>query len=251
MDAGAPYAGHARRFRETLAAYRARGLRCFASSSFQTHSVPMLHLLRACAPEVPVYFLDTGFHFAETLAYRDRVADWLGIAVRTVRSPITKLQQRDGAGQFWFATDPDYCCYLNKTLPLEPVLAEHDVWITGVRRDQSDVRRALAPEEPGPSGTIRCHPMLDWDRRLVWRYVADHDIPRHPLDALGYDSVGCEPCTRRALPGDERSGRWAGLRKTECGLHTELAAPHRGQAWGPGAGRDPAAVERDAAGPAP
>jgi phosphoadenosine phosphosulfate reductase len=222
MRAPASYDGQVTFFRDRVQGYRARGLRVFASSSFQTHSIPMLHVLRSAAPEVPVYFLDTGFHFAETLAYRDRIAAWLGIEVRNVRSPITKLQQRDTVGQFWFATDPDYCCYLNKTLPLEPVLAEFDVWISGVRRDQSGSRAAFDHEAPGPFGVTRFHPMLDWDRRMVWEYVRDFDIPRHPLEERGYDSVGCEPCTRLTLPGDERSGRWFGLQKTECGLHTEL-----------------------------
>ncbi len=218
----AAYAAQVELFRAKVDAYRARGLKVFASSSFQTHSIPMLHLVSRFAPEVPVYFLDTGFHFAETLAYRDQVVRALGLRLVIVRSPVPKLQQRDPAGQFWFATDPDYCCYLNKTLPLEPVLAEFDVWMSGVRRDQGATREAFAHEAPGPFKTIRFHPMLDWDRRLVWQYVADFDIPRHPLEAQGYGSVGCEPCTRPALPGDDRSGRWFGLAKTECGLHTEL-----------------------------
>lgn len=222
MESAVAYDRQVAFFREKVDEYRGRGLRLFASSSFQTHSIPMLHVLRRIAPEVPVYFLDTGFHFAETLAYRDRIATWLGIRVHNVRSPITKIQQRDAQGQFWFATDPDYCCYLNKTLPLEPVLAEFDVWISGVRRDQSDTRQAFAHEAPGPFDTIRFHPMLDWDKQMIWQYVLDFDIPRHPLEERGYDSVGCEPCTRLALPGDDRSGRWFGLRKTECGLHTEL-----------------------------
>jgi phosphoadenosine phosphosulfate reductase len=194
----------------------------FASSSFQTRSIPMIHALARMAPEVPVYFLDTGFHFPETLAYRDRMAQWLGIRVVSVRSPIAKFQQRDAAGQFWFATDPDYCCYLNKTLPLEPVLAEFDVWISGVRRDQNENRSAFAHEAQGPLGCLRFHPMLDWDGPMVSAYLRDFAVPPHPLDERGYASIGCEPCTRRVESGDERDGRWFGLRKTECGLHTDL-----------------------------
>ena len=224
MEPEASYARQVAFFREKVDDYRQRGLRCFASSSFQTHSVPMLHALQRIAPEVPIYFLDTGFHFAETLAYRDRIAAWLGVQVHSLRSPITKLQQRDALGQFWFTSDPDYCCYLNKTLPLEPKVAGFDVWISGVRRDQSATRRAFAHEAPGPAGTLRFHPMLDWNKRMVWQYVRDFGIPRHPLESQGYDSVGCEPCTRVSLTGDDRGGRWFGLKKTECGLHTELVA---------------------------
>ena len=212
-------------FRHQVDEYLGRGLRLFASSSFQTQSLPLLHQIARVDPSIPVYFLDTGYHFPETLAYRRLVANRLGLNVIDVRSPVSKSGQLDPGGRLLFASDPDHCCYLNKTLPMEGVLREHDVWISGLRRDQSSHRKTLSPEEKGPHGTLRYHPMLEWTSTMVRDYVNEHDLPRHPLDEKGYTSVGCEPCTIRMTPGNgegERNGRWNGLHKTECGLHTEL-----------------------------
>jgi len=210
---------------QRLRHYRERGLRVFATSSFQTQSAPLLHMLSRIDRAIPVYMLNTGFLFAETLSYRDALAERLGLEVRSLTSPVPKSQQRDAEGRLMFTSDPDYCCHLNKVLPLEPVLEEHDVWINGVRADQSDARRQFAVEERTPQGTLRFHPLLDWDARRVEAYIREHDLPRHPLDAEGYTSIGCQPCTRKMNPEvetDPRLARWFGLNKTECGLHTEL-----------------------------
>lgn len=219
------------RMRSTLDNYRERGLKWCTSSSFQTHSIPLLHLLRRFAPDTPVFFLDTGFHFPETLVFRDRMAAELGLDVRDLRSPVGKMGQRDADGRFLFASDPDQCCYLNKTAPMAAVLPGYDIWIAGLRRDQNAHRAGLATEAPGPHGTLRYHPMLDWDSRMIWRYRERHGLPEHPLEAQGFFSVGCEPCTQRfnlesqaEAEKSGRGGRWAGLRKTECGLHTEAGS---------------------------
>ncbi len=122
-----------------------------------------------------------------------------------------------------FASDPDYCCYLNKVAPLEPILAEHDVWINGVRADQGEVRKNFQIEEKSKFGVIRFHPMLDWTGKIIYQYLSEHQLPRHPLEDKGYLSIGCEPCTRKLdFETDSRGGRWYGLKKTECGLNTEL-----------------------------
>jgi phosphoadenosine phosphosulfate reductase len=219
------------RFQQGLERYRRAGKSLFASSSFQTHSLPLLHLLSRFSPETPVYFLDTGFHFPETLAFRETIARQMGLDVRDLRSPVSKLGQRDASGQLLFASDPDHCCYLNKTLPMESVLLQYDVWISGLRRDQNNHRKALSEEAPGPHQTLRWHAMLEWDAPLIWAYRQHYQLPEHPLEAQGYLSVGCEPCTERYLDslglaeGEGRSGRWAGLKKTECGLHTDLILP--------------------------
>lgn len=212
-------------FAERLAAYRNEGLKVFASSSFQTHSIPMLHLISELDANIPVVFLQTGFHFPETLAYRDEIGALLGLEIINVESAIPKLAQRDAAGRFHFASDPSYCCYLNKTKPMEPILGEYDIWITGVRRDQSATRKNFQLEAPGPFSTTRFHPMLDWDNRLIHHYRKQYNLPAHPLEAKGYLSIGCAPCTQKFNLGDpnDRGGRWAGLKKTECGLHTDLA----------------------------
>lgn len=212
-------------FRDRILSYGERGLRVFASSSFQTHSVPLLHQISRIDRSIPVFFLDTGYHFPATITFRRLVADRFGLTVIDLRSPVSKSDQLDPGGRLFFASDPDHCCYLNKTLPMEAVLREHDVWISGLRRDQNAHRNTLSVEEKGPHGTQRFHPMLDWNNGMIEDYIERHDLPRHPLEELGYPSVGCEPCTRKHsahLRGDERQGRWNGLKKTECGLHTEL-----------------------------
>lgn len=211
--------------REDLEGYKARGLKIFASSSLQTNSLPLLHIISRVAPETPVYFLNTGYHFPETLAFRQQVKELLGLNITDLFSAVPKYQQRDDAGRLLFTSDPDYCCYLNKIQPLEPILASHDVWISGVRGDQSKVRAQLKREEKAPNGVLRYHPMLGWTSKMVYDYIREHKLPKHPLEGEGYVSIGCEPCTRKidvdALL-DDRNGRWFGLNKTECGLHTQL-----------------------------
>jgi len=208
-----------------LAAFREAGRRMFATSSFQTNSVVLLHLLGEHAPEVPVYFLDTGYHFPETHRFRQQLAERFGLTVHVLSSPVSRTHQLDGAGRLLFTSDPDRCCHLNKVLPLEPVIATHDLWINGIRASQSAHRATLERTSTGRHGIERYHPILEWDARIVWTYLQEHDLPAHPLDDEGYASIGCVPCTRKILddPGiggvDDRGGRWAGLNKTECGLH--------------------------------
>lgn len=204
-----------------VSAHLAAGRRVVASSSFQTHSIPLLHILSQ-HPGVEVVFLDTGFHFPETLTFRDTVSARFGLDVTTVRSSVPKLAQRSADGNFLFTSNPDACCQLNKTDVIEPLLAAADVWVSGVRRDQNANRAMFEREMPGANGTIRYHPMLDWTSRLIHHYARLHDLPEHPLGAEGYSSIGCVPCTRPADLGDDRGGRWAGSTKTECGLHLDL-----------------------------
>jgi phosphoadenosine phosphosulfate reductase len=203
-------------------AYKHQNLRLFSTSSFQSNSVLLLHLLSRFAREVPVYFLNTGFHFPETLIFRRELAQSLGLRIIDLRSPISRLQQRDPTGHLLYASDPDHCCHLNKVLPLDPILASHDVWVNGVRASQSSTRSAMQEEERGRNGILRYHPILRWHSRQVYQYLQAHALPGHPLEEAGYLSVGCSPCTRKPdFEGDldDRSGRWSGMNKTECGLH--------------------------------
>jgi phosphoadenosine phosphosulfate reductase len=212
-------------FEGKIREYQSKGLKIFSSSSFQTHSLPMIHILSKIAPEIPVYFLDTGFHFPETLEFKDDIAEKFGIKVVEVSSPISKIMQRDANNIMLFASDPNRCCYFNKTLPMEPVLAQFDVWVSGVRKDQNENRSSFDYEAKGKNGSLRFHPMLDWTNQLIWQYIKEYNLPRHPLEEKGYMSIGCEPCTKSIemmLAEDERGGRWFGLNKTECGLHTDL-----------------------------
>lgn len=203
--------------------YKAAEKLMFTTSSFQTHSLVMLHIISRIDNSIPVYFINTGYLFPETVAFRDTVAAEFGLKVVDLKPPTTKIMQRDAAGKLLFASDPDYCCYLNKTQPMETVLASHDVWINGIRADQSAVRKAMNVEEKAPFDSIRFHPMLDWTNREIYKYIKEYNLPRHPLEAKGYTSIGCEPCTRKLDPEMmEREARWFGLNKVECGLHTDL-----------------------------
>jgi len=209
---------------ERIGAYRRAGKRLFATTSFQSHSVPLLHMLSLIDRTIPVYYADTGYLFPATLTFRDHLRGLLGLQFIGLRPAVPKSQQRDANGALMFTWDPDRCCDLNKVRPLEPILASHDVWINGVRADQSEVRKAMQVEQPAAFGCLRYHPMLDWTARMVHHHIKVHALPPHPLEAEGYLSIGCEPCTRKLMHGyDERTSRWYGLKKTECGLHTDLA----------------------------
>ena len=195
----------------------------FTSSSFQSHSLVMLHIISRVDNSIPVYFINTGYHFPETIQFRDYITDSFKLNTFDLKPEVPKHMQLDAHGRLLFASDPDHCCYLNKTQPMDGVLRSFDVWINGVRADQSAVRAAMKVEQPAPYKTIRFHPMLDWNAKMIWQYQKEFNLPKHPLEEKGYVSIGCEPCTRRLDPGmQEREARWYGLKKVECGLHTEL-----------------------------
>lgn len=209
--------------KQKLESYKAEGKTLFSTSSFQTHSLVMLHILSRIDNTIPIYFLNTGYHFPETVAFKDEVAERFGINVVETKSTMPRYMQKDPAGRLLFTSDPDHCCYINKTAPTGELLKTYDVWINGVRGDQSATRKAMNVEQDAPHDTIRFHPMLDWNMKKIFAYIREHDLPRHPLDAKGYLSIGCEPCTRRLDPEmQEREARWFGLNKVECGLHTDL-----------------------------
>lgn len=207
---------------ETLHDLHREGKSLFLTSSFQTHSIPLIHIVSRAKLGIPVYCLNTGFLFPETLAFKDQLVGLFNIEIKSTFSEIPKIQQRDAQGNFLFTSDPDYCCHINKVKPTENLLKTHDIWINGVRADQNANRKNMKTFQPAGHGAMRFHPMLDWSGKDVFAYIREHNLPRHPLDDAGYSSIGCEPCTRKALPDDPREARWFGLNKTECGLHTEL-----------------------------
>lgn len=203
--------------------YKEEGKKLFTTSSFQSHSLVMLHMISRIDPSVPVYFINTGYHFPETITFRDQITELFGLNMINLPSNIPRYMQTDGDGKLLFTSDPDYCCFLNKTQPMEAILMSHDVWINGVRADQSAVRKAMKVEQPAPFNTVRFHPMLDWNAKMIYQYQKEFNLPKHPLDEKGYLSIGCEPCTRKFDPEmQEREARWFGLNKVECGLHTDL-----------------------------
>jgi len=172
---------------------------------------------------IPIVFINTGYHFPETILFRDQITDKLKLNVFDLRSEIPRINQKGKDGRLLFVSDPDYCCYINKTQPVEKWLMSHDIWINGVRADQSVERQAMSPQQKAPHNVLRFHPLLDWNSKMIHDYRIHHGLPEHPLDSQGYMSIGCEPCTRRINPDMmEREARWYGLNKVECGLHSEL-----------------------------
>jgi len=158
------------------------------------------------------------------VAFAEEVSKQLGLTLLRLNPLMPKHHQRDESGNLLFTSDPDYCCFLNKTQPMEQVLYKYDIWVNGVRAQQSQVRQAMKVEQAAPHGVLRFHPMLDWTIQEVYAYLREYQLPRHPLDAQGYASIGCEPCTKKPDPGlQEREARWYGMKKTECGLNTDLA----------------------------
>jgi phosphoadenosine phosphosulfate reductase len=187
------------------------------TSSFQADCVVLLHMLREIAPAIPVLFLDTVHHFAETYEYRDAMVDrW--------RLNIVNLRAVEPSPGLW-QTDTHACCARHKVGPLFAALERHDVWFTALRRDQSPSRAALAEVEPFalPTGKIlrKVSPLAAWSTTDVEQYARAHAIPLLPLYETGYTSIGCEPCTSRPVdPANPRSGRWQG-QKLECGIHVQ------------------------------
>ena len=202
--------------------YVYEGKKLFVTSSFQTHSIPLLHIISRIDNSIPVMFLNTGFLFPETIEFKNKIADSLGLDVIDVKPSVPKSQQRNSKGNFYFTSNTNRCCHFNKVQPMDSIMIEYDVWINGVRGDQNANRAAMNIEQSAPFDCLRFHPMLDWSSKMIYEYRIKHDLPPHPLEALGYFSIGCQPCTRKWDINDERGARWYGQNKTECGLHTNL-----------------------------
>ncbi|MBB4284807.1 phosphoadenylyl-sulfate reductase [Roseospira goensis] len=188
-------------------------------SSFGTESAVLLHLVAEVDPATPVLFLETGKLFGETLRYRDRLVERLGLRdVRSLRPDPAALAQADPDGELWART-PDACCHLRKVEPLERGLGGFAAWINGRKRHHGGDRSTL-PMAETVDGRVKLNPLAGWSRADIDRHFAAHDLPRHPLQADGFASIGCWPCSDRVAAGeDPRAGRWRGRAKTECGIH--------------------------------
>ena len=193
--------------------------RVAAVSSFGAESAVLLDLVAAIDKDVPVIFVNTQKIFGETLAYRDALAEQLGFTdLREMRPDPRLLAARDATSLRW-SYDPDGCCDLRKVEPLRRALAPFDAWISGRKGFQGKARSAL-PRFEIDEGRLKINPLADWDKTALDAHFAARKLPRHPLEAQGYPSVGCVPCTSQVQPGeDPRAGRWRGWDKTECGIH--------------------------------
>ncbi|MEW6059240.1 MAG: phosphoadenylyl-sulfate reductase [Actinomycetota bacterium] len=198
------------------------------ASAFQAEGTCVIHMASLIHPGVPILFLETGFHFAETLAFKEQLTEELGLNVVALVGEHTVEAQAAEYGPRLYERDPTLCCEINKVRPMFEALRGLDAWITAFRRDSSPTR-AHAPIvdeyelEPGRS-IVKVNPVVNWTRQDTWAYLEANDLPHNPLYELGYASIGCAPCTRARFPGEpERAGRWAGLSKWECGIQTREA----------------------------
>jgi len=197
--------------------------------SFQAEDVLLAKLAIELNAEIPILFLDTGYHFRETYAYRDRIAsEWRLNLINLL--PEKTVAEQEAEHGLLYQSAPDQCCRLRKVEPLFKAVAAYRVWITGLRREQAKSRTALEEAAPftlpGGKQVLKLAPLAAWTTRDVWYACEELSIPLLPLYERGYSSIGCEPCTTLPLdPNDARSGRWGG-RKVECGIHIE-AAPAR------------------------
>ncbi len=196
--------------------------------SFQHEGVVLAHMLQSIAPATPIVFINTGYHFPETLAYRDLLVGRYGFNLVEVGPAVSKDEVERAHGPELFRHDPDRCCEINKVEPLRRALKDVRAWINGRRRDQASTRNTLPVLEELRNGIVKINPLLKWRAKDTFEYMQHHDIPLNPLFEQGYTSIGCAPCTRPVLAGeDERAGRWAGRNKIECGIHTAFNDPGR------------------------
>jgi phosphoadenosine phosphosulfate reductase len=195
-------------------------------SSFGAESAVLLHMIAQINPATPVIFLDTLKMFPETLAYRDQLIDRFGLTgVRNIQPDPAALEKKDGTGLRW-SYDPDGCCEIRKVIPLEKAMAGFDASITGRKGFQSSTRAGLPRFEIDENGRMKVNPLASWTKAELDAYFETHDLPRHPLEAQGYLSIGCAPCTSIVKPGeDPRAGRWRGWEKVECGIHEVAEKP--------------------------
>lgn len=201
------------------------GDRLLFTSSFGAGSGVLLHLWSRVAPHLPVVCIDTGFLFDETIEYRDRMVRDLGLRLEIAKPEMPRDEFLWEHGADIQARDPDLCCARNKVDPLKPWVARALGWVSGLRRDQSKTRDHVPILQPTEDGPVKVHPLATMTAADVAAYMSKHAIPEHPLKAKRFLSIGCWPCTQAVADGeDERSGRWAGKGKTECGLHTFLKA---------------------------
>ncbi len=212
--------------REVLEWVSAHVKRLAVTTSFQSSGLVILHMLRAIRPDVPVLFLNTGFHFPETLAFRERMTKEWDLNLIELRGDHGSPERQAAIyGPALYERRPDQCCTINKVEPLQRALEGYDAWISGLRRDQSAARSEIPAVTPQtlPSGrdVVKVHPLAAWTKSDINAYLSEHDIPTHPLLERGFASIGCRPCTRPVRRGeDDRVGRWDGVDKTECGIHS-------------------------------
>lgn len=212
-----------------LVGARAEDIIRWAAQAFGDHvlisqsmaNTALAHLVHRYAPDIPAVFLDTGYHFEETLATRDDLERRTGLTILSVTPRQTVAEQDREYGPDLWRRDPDLCCRLRKVEPMEEMLLGYDAWISGLRKASAPHRESVPIASfDERRGVLKVNPLIDWSDEDLLRYTLENDVPVNPLMYEGYPSIGCAPCTHRVSEGDDpRAGRWRGLGKIECGLH--------------------------------
>jgi phosphoadenosine phosphosulfate reductase len=193
------------------------------SSSFQTQSVPLLHMASLIRRDILIFFLDTGYHFWETHMFREQLASHWQLNVLDLYRDTRWDEFARNRTRSLPVDDPNLCCFIHKVQPMQRALKDMKAWISGIRRDQTEVRAHAKILELQDDGLLKINPLLNWTKEDIKTYSQAHRLPAHPLFQRGYRSIGCSPCTVAiGVNDDERAGRWAGRGKVECGLHTEM-----------------------------
>ncbi|WP_127532401.1 phosphoadenylyl-sulfate reductase [Paenibacillus kobensis] len=190
--------------------------------SFGAEDVVLVDMIQKVNPNIDIFYLDTDFHFKETLETRDVLAArYPNIRYVQVKPAITPEEQAEQYGEELWKSDPNQCCNIRKVQPLTQILSKYECWITGIRRDQAPTRaNSKKVEYDYKFGLMKFNPLASWTNEDVWNYIRENNVPYNPLHDNHYPSIGCEHCTRQVMPGeDPRAGRWSGNDKTECGLH--------------------------------
>jgi len=202
-------------------ALRGEGKKICVSASFQSSSAVIIHIVSSVIPGVDVLFIDTGYHFPETWDYIRILQGIMKFSLVIVRSEVSKQEQIRGSIPL-YGVNPELCCYYNKVMPMREYIKKYDVWISGVRRDQTLWRIGLGEFEETHEGILRYHPLLEWSYDDIMNYLEEYGIPLHPLEEkYGIRSIGCMPCTY-IKEGGGRELRWHGIKNKECGLHIHL-----------------------------
>lgn len=191
------------------------------ATAFGAEGCCIIHMLAEIDPRVRIFNLETGYQFAETLELRERIKERYGIAVELIQPDLTVQEYEEEHGGPLYTIRPDQCCHDRKIIPLRRAIVGYEGWISAIRRDQT-LHRAQAGivQWDRKFNLVKINPLLNWTKKEVWAFVLKHDVPYNPLHDQGYPSIGCWPCTHPVTNGaDERSGRWAGTEKKECGLH--------------------------------
>lgn len=202
------------------------GPRVAFGTAFGSSGMVLLDVMQKHVPQIPIFTIDTGFLFSETLDLKARVEAHYGIEIESIMPRLTIEEQEHDYGPELYRSDSNRCCWIRKVEPLQRKLGELDGWINSRRRDQGSTRKdipILEYYETDSRALLKLNPMANWTRKNVWDYILEHNVPYNPLMDQGYPSVGCWPCTQQVGAGeDERAGRWAGQAKAECGIHTFL-----------------------------